>query len=128
MMLSRLFKAKSGAEMKVLRPRSEKVVTREAVSMLAQRGWSKVGRNHYTGVYATVVGTWKGEIERAGDRWRVRIYKPPKSMTSKHPKRGCFHEDTGGWWRINLHTEPVDNSPDAIIVYVEKVLNESHLA
>lgn len=99
-------------------------VARDDKSLMQKRGWVQKG-NSFNGPYATRFGTWHGSIVRAGDRTRVQIKNPPMQFIDRHPKRACFHGGYGGWWTINLHTEPCDGSVDAIVAYVERVLIEA---
>ena len=89
-----------------------------------KRGWTRRG-NHYQGFYRTRYGAWRGEIERRGDKFKVQIIKPPTEQIRKHPRWPCFHEETGGRWRIDLAVNPKDGDVGAIIFYVEKVIVDS---
>ena len=89
-----------------------------------KRGWTRRG-NHYQGFYRTRYGAWQGVIERRGDRFKVHIFKPPTEQIRKHPRWPCFHEETGGRWRIDLAVNPKDGDVGAIIFYVEKVIVDS---
>jgi len=81
--------------------------------------------NGWAGPYATRDGTWPGNIQQAGDTLRIFVKNPPSAM-QQHPKWPCFHKhDNSGWWRIHLHTYPVDGDPNAIIRYVEQILTEA---
>ena len=90
---------------------------------MQQRGWKR-GWGAWLGPYTTHYGTWPGKIEKAGDTFRVFIQDPPPEI-HRHPKWVCFHYGSDGWYRIHLHTAPVDRDPNAIIRYVEQILTES---
>ena len=89
-----------------------------------KRGWTRRG-NLYQGFYRTRHGAWQGLIERRGDKFKVQIFKPPTEQIRKHPRWPCFHEETGGRWRIDLAVNPKDGDVGAIIFYVEKVIVDS---
>lgn len=101
-------------------------VERDASSLLTRRGWKQSGQS-YSGVYSTSLGRWSGRIERAGDRLRVLIKKPPMDLIRLHRKYPCFHQMPDEWWSIHLHTEPIDNDISAVVAYVERVIEESQL-
>ena len=99
-------------------------VPRAISTLMQQRGW-KQAEAGWSGPYATRHGTWPGRIEKAGDTLRVFIRNPPPEMRS-HPKWCCCHQhDNSGWWRIHLHTNPVDGDANAVVRYVEQLLTES---
>jgi hypothetical protein len=98
---------------------------RATTTLMEQRGWKQVEPGVFAGPYATRHGTWDGEIERAADTLRVFIYDPPARMR-RHPKWPCFHSADGGWYRIHLHTNPVDGDPNAVVRYVEQLITESY--
>jgi len=90
-----------------------------------KRGWAHVGKQHYTGHFATRFGTWPGRIEGAGDTFRVFIKNPPE-VIANHPKWPCFsRQDKAGWWKINININPIDRDPNAVAYYVERVLSEA---
>lgn len=100
------------------------LVPRTTVSIRTQRGWTSYAQG-WRGPYATLYGTWKGEIERTGGILRPFIRYPPDQLR-RHPKWPCFHEDRRpGWWRIHLHTQPCDGSIDSVILYIERLLTEA---
>jgi hypothetical protein len=100
-------------------------VPRSTTALMDQRGWRKAWTGAWIGHYATQRGTWPGRIEKAGDAFRVFMQNPPLEM-QRHPKWPCFHRhDDSGWYRIHLHTNPVDGDPNAVIRYVEQILTES---
>lgn len=100
-------------------------VSRDNSSVLQQRGWRQSKRT-YAGPYATPHGTWHGRIEPAGDVLRCYIKDPPTDVVSRHEKWPCFAPDTpDGWWRIHLAVNPINNDPNAVILYVERILVES---
>ena len=117
-----LFSRRKANVTRIAAPRG--AVPRLTASLMDQRGWKKTSAG-WTGPYATRHhGTWLGNIEKAGGTLRVFIHNPPPSMRA-HPKWACFHNHVGGWWRIHLHTNPVDGDPNAVIRYVEQILTES---
>ena len=90
-------------------------VRRATKTLMQQRGWKNTWAG-YTGHYAASgYGTWPGKIEQAGGgALRVFIRNPP-TVLQRHPKWGCFHKhDDSGWYRIHLHTNPVDGDPNAV--------------
>jgi hypothetical protein len=97
---------------------------RSTATLMDQRGW-KTGWGAWTGPYATRFGTWPGRIERAGDTLRVFIHNPPHQL-HRHHKWACFHTADNGWYRIHLHTNPVDGDPNAVVRYVEQLITESY--
>jgi len=101
-------------------------VRRDETSLAQQRGWRRRGK-HYAGPFATPHGTWLGRVEAAGDVFRCYVKDPPIDIVSRHEKWPCFSRDTpDGWWRINLAVSPVDRDVSAVILYVERLLIESH--
>jgi hypothetical protein len=91
-----------------------------------KRGWTLKG-NTYRGYYRTRFGAWAGTIVRQGDLFKVLIQDPPMEKIQKHSRRGCFSQEKGNTWRINLAVNPKDRDVSAIIYYVEKVINESFM-
>ena len=99
-------------------------VLRSNLTLLEQRGWRAIGGG-FEGPYAPKDrGTWRGRITRRGDVFEVLIHRPPREMAS-HPKWACFHTADREWFRIHLHTNPVDGRVDPIIAYVERLLIEA---
>src|SRR5262245_49301178 len=100
-------------------------VPRSTTTLMQQRGWQQAWTGAWSGPYATQRGTWPGRIERAGDTFRVFVRNPPPEMR-RHPKWPCFNRhDDSGWYRIHLHTSPVDRDANAVIRYVEQIITES---
>lgn len=100
------------------------LVMRNTTPLSVKRGWKK-SRNTWTGSYATFKGTWKGRIERRGDVIDVFIKQPPPEVRG-HKRFICFHKHKAGWWKIHLHTQPVNaNDFDSVIAYVEQLLTQS---
>ena len=117
-----LFSRRSANVTPIAAPRG--AVPRSTATLMDQRGWTKTWRA-WNGPFATRYGTWPGRVEDAGGTLRVFIRNPPTGM-QHHPKWPCFHKhDERGWWRIHLHTSPVDGDPNAVIRYVEQILTES---
>jgi len=100
-------------------------VPRDRTSLLQRRGWTSTGHDSFTGHFATNHGTWPGRIERAGDVFRVLIHDPPTEVVAKHAKWACFSKQHGGWWNINIRTNPIDRDPNAVCFYVEQLLAEA---
>jgi len=98
-------------------------VPRATTTLMQQRGWQKTWAG-WVGPYATRYGTWQGKIEKAGDTFRVFIRNPPPEIHS-HPKWACFHRHKGDWYRIHLHTAPIDRDPNAVVRYCEEILTTS---
>lgn len=96
----------------------------DTTPLIDQRGWKK-NRNTWSGPYATKYGTWHGRIERRGDVFDVLINKPPPEVQEHSKRFQCFSKQERGWWKIHLHTNPVDGDPSAIIDYVERLLHRS---
>jgi hypothetical protein len=101
-------------------------IRHDNTSIQQQRGWRRTGKR-YTGPFATPYGTWLGRVENAGDILRCYIRNPPTDVVSLHEKWSCFaRESADGWWRIHLAVSPVDHDVSSVILYVERVLIESH--
>ncbi len=101
-------------------------VRRDSTPIMRQRGWQRDWRGVWRGWFATKEGTWAGEIQLRGDRYRVYIKMPPVNALSRHSKWPCFIQlGSGSWWEINLAISPIDNDANAIVIYVERVLRES---
>jgi hypothetical protein len=100
-------------------------VRRITTTLLEQRGWQKRW-GAWTGPYATRFGTWPGKIEQAGGgALRVFIHKPPACLQS-HSRWPCFHRHgRNGWWSVNLHHQPTDGDPNAVIRYIEQIISEA---
>ena len=98
-------------------------VVRRSIPITEQRGW-RLKSGAWSGSYATRHGTWHGHIQRAGSEQRVLIYDPPAELR-RHHKWVCFHADANGWFRIHLHRPPIDGDPSSIILYVERLIEES---
>jgi len=115
------------APRKVMRvPMPPGAIRPDESSLLQQRGWRRSGK-HYAGPFATPFGTWHGRIEAAGDVFRCYIKDPPIDVVARHHKWACFSRDsTQGWWRINLAVSPIDHDVSAVLLYVERLLIESH--
>ena len=97
-----------------------------SASLMQQRGWtpSRIGSS-WSGPYATRHSTWPGQIDTAGDTFRVYIKNPP-SVLRKHPRWICFAPlSDGAWYAIHLAVPPSDRDPNAIIRYVEQIITES---
>ena len=93
---------------------------------MQHNGWRRTG-NSYSGPFATPYGTWLGRVENAGDLLRCYIKDPPTDIVSRHEKWPCFARDTpDGWWQIHLAVSPIDHDVSSVILYVERVLIESH--
>jgi hypothetical protein len=100
-------------------------VPRSTTSLMDQRGWKRLRAGIFAGPYATRYGTWHGQIEHAGDTFRVLILSPPTCI-QKHARWVCFHKyGDNGWYRIHLAVNPVDRDPNAVIRYVEQIITES---
>jgi hypothetical protein len=100
-------------------------VTPDATSVLQQRGWQRKAAA-YCGPFATPYGTWDGQVEPAGGRFRCYIKNPPMHVIARHPKAPCFHRYNDGWWSINLQQSPVDSDPAAVILHIERLISEAH--
>jgi hypothetical protein len=99
-------------------------ITPDATSVLQQRGWQRKGGSYY-GPFATPYGTWHGQLEPAGGRFRCYIKNPPMHALAGHPKRPCFSNFSGDWWSINLAVSPVDSDPAAIILHIERLITNA---
>lgn len=101
-----------------------RVIKPDVTPLSVKRGWKKSG-NTWTGSYATYRGTWRGKITRRGDVIDVFIKQPPPDVRG-HKRFICFHKHKAGWWKIHLHTQPVNpNDFDSVIAYVEQLLTQS---
>lgn len=115
------FRSKSNVT-RIAAPRG--AVARSTATLMEQRGWKQTNVG-WAGPFATRYGTWPGSFEKAGDTVRIFIRNPP-TVLRKHPKWPCFHQHgDGGWYRIHLHTNPIDGDANAVIRYVEQIITES---
>ena len=105
--------------------KNPKTVIPDNTPLYIKRGWMKKG-NQYQGYYRTRYGSWRGLIERRGDKFIVIIVSPPKDRLKKHKRWVCFHHKKGNHWSIHLAINPKDGDISAIIYYVEKIINDSY--
>ena len=100
------------------------IVQPDGRPLMLQRAWQANG-NSCAGYYQTRHGAWFGGIEKRGDRFRVYINDPPVKQLKGHSRWVCFSRVKKGWFEIHLHINPRDNDVNAVIAYVERLLNES---
>jgi hypothetical protein len=96
-----------------------------SIPLYQQRGWIKNDNEAY-GYFKTSFGAWSGHIIRRGDKLNIYIIDPPVEKLKKHPKWLCFTKKSKKTYRLHLRKQPKDSDINSVILYVEKIIEESY--